>query len=375
MWIPALRLARWLGPWADPAKAPGYVERRELWVEKRELWVEKRDAEPVRTWVYTPGDRRALGSLVFAHGVNPWGPADPRSDRFTRVLAGAGFVVIAPFLRDLIRFDIGGASAADELLAVVAQADAIAGDTALGRPGVFALSFGCLPALSVASSEAAADAISGLVVYGGFGDPAATLRRSVGLGDGADADFVVPDPQVLPAIAYYATGAAAGDAPAPDSAAGAWRRLVEETWGVEAMHEPGAQAARARALADALSEPERSLFLRGCGLSDESRRFFEEQIEKIDLSALDVRPRLSGLRCPVRLMHGVGDRVIHHGQMDVLREAMPVDLDVRCFRTGLFEHSRQPSLSAYASAGMDLAREARTLLGMVRAIAEIGSSR
>ena len=78
------RLARWLGPWADPTRAP-FVRTEQATVEH------------LTVRVYHPRGRTPRATYLIAPGLHYAGPDDPRMDRFCRILAAAGQLVIAPF--------------------------------------------------------------------------------------------------------------------------------------------------------------------------------------------------------------------------------------------------------------------------------------
>src|SRR4051812_21585875 len=79
-------LARWLGPWADSTASPE--------VETRDEEIAGIAARVFRRHDSTRFDRR----VVIAPGLHYAGPDDPRLDRFCRVLAASGHLVIAPFV-------------------------------------------------------------------------------------------------------------------------------------------------------------------------------------------------------------------------------------------------------------------------------------
>ena len=80
-----LSLARWLGPWADAKKAPQVPARDE-------------DLDGMRIRIYG----RHGHPYLIAPGLHYAGPDDPRLDRFCRILANAGHLVIAPFIPDYL---------------------------------------------------------------------------------------------------------------------------------------------------------------------------------------------------------------------------------------------------------------------------------
>src|SRR5580704_6955745 len=91
-------LARWLGPWAHPTAAPAVA-----------LWETRVGATRVRLY----GDDSARSCVLIAPGLHYAGPDDPRLDRFCRILARAGHLVVAPFIRDYLALVPGRRAIAD----------------------------------------------------------------------------------------------------------------------------------------------------------------------------------------------------------------------------------------------------------------------
>jgi len=148
-------LARWLGPWADTTIAP-------------EVAIENAVLDGMRVRLYRPrGAPRA--TYLIAPGLHYAGADDPRMDRFCRVLAAGGHLVVAPFI--------------PSYLALMPDARAIADFTRVfhalprwstQRPVVFSISFGSLLAFALAAEHG--DALDGLVIFGGYADFHETLR-------------------------------------------------------------------------------------------------------------------------------------------------------------------------------------------------------
>ena len=139
-------LARWLGPWADPAKAP-------------EVAIIEDRIDDMRVRIYG-APRRA--TYLIAPGLHYAGADDPRMDRFCRILARAGHLVIAPFIPDYLALMPNARAIADFRRAF----DALPRWSA-HRPVVFSISFGSLLAFALAAEVG--DAIERLVIFGGYG--------------------------------------------------------------------------------------------------------------------------------------------------------------------------------------------------------------
>ena len=75
------QLARWLGPWADSNKAPAVA-------------TEDTAVDELRVRLYRPRDAPRATYLI-APGLHYAGADDPRLDRFCRILASGGHLVVA----------------------------------------------------------------------------------------------------------------------------------------------------------------------------------------------------------------------------------------------------------------------------------------
>lgn len=348
------RLLRWLGPWTDATLVPDRVVRREVEV--------RGGARPFRAWVWRRDDRPPSGSLLLIPGLHFLGPADPRFDRFGRVLARSGLMVLAPFLPDFGRLVVGRDLAPDTeraLDALLAQPD-----RPRGLPGVFSISFGSMPALRLAASRG--DAIARLIVFGGFADFRRTIRFALA-GDGSRANDPLNAPVVFINLVPH-MDVAPGDR---EVLCAAWRRQCERTWGKEENKRPEVFQAVARELASGLPAHVRELFLIGSRAAPGT--------EEIALAALarardafdwvDPRPHLGGIRCDVDLVHGRDDDVIPHEESAALLEAMPPHVRARRHLTGLYGHTRVATPAALLREARAAGGEIASLVGILGAIA------
>src|SRR5262245_23298851 len=103
----SLTLARWLGPWAREASAPGAAERTTLAVRA------DGGRAPFDMSIYLPRGRGTSRTILVAPGLQPAGPGDPRVDRFCRVLAASGAAVAAPFIPDFVSLRLTPAAVDD----------------------------------------------------------------------------------------------------------------------------------------------------------------------------------------------------------------------------------------------------------------------
>ncbi len=336
------RLARWLGPWAAATKAPPVPWRDDL------------DAVTgVRVRIYGSADRE---TFVIAPGLHYAGPDDPRLDRFCRVLAAAGHMVIAPFVPGYLRLVPGADAIADfgRVLDAVPRWEARRAQ----RPVVFSISFGSLLALACA---AARDDIARLVVFGGYADFHATMRFCLS-GDTGSGRVAPRDPLNQPVVMMnLLPHLTAVEADRGELAAG-WRRYVEATWGRPEMKERARFEAVASELAPGVAASARELFLVGIGATPGAEALAYPALERFDARALDPRPYLRQIRCRVDLVHGADDDVIPFEQTHALGAGL-VNADVRTHLTGLYGHTgaSRPTLRASV-------RELATMLRILRAL-------
>lgn len=341
------RLARWLGPWASEARAPGRIERVEEQIDG--------PRGPIRQWIYRP--KRPSGVVLLVPGLHYAGPADPRLDRFARILARAGYLVCAPFLPGFTALRLEP-SLIDDTLAVFDALDHRAGRPP-GKPGIFSISFGSLPALRVAGARA--DRVGSVLVFGGYARWKAALRFSITGGDGVPHD-PLNRPVVFMNLVDYLPGAPAD----PTMLLTAWRRYVHATWGRPEMKVDGAWQAVAKDICDGLPPGLQRLFRLGCGLAPGALDVAEAALAASGQTRawLDPRPHLGAITCPVVVVHGADDDVIPHTEARVLYDALPARVRAGLFVSGLYGHTGK------AGGGTAL-RELRTMLGVLKAMARL----
>lgn len=351
-----IALGRWLGPWAGD-RAPTRTRRREETLEA--------GGRAMRIAVHEPrGAARAV--WVVAPGLHFLGPGDPRLDRFCRVLAAAGFVVVAPYLPDFLSLVIAERASAD-LAVAFERAEEIARAASLPPPALFSISFGSLPAAAVAASELGARARA-LVLFGGFCDFAETVRYSItgrASHEGVTLE-VEHDPLNAPVVHLHMLPLMP---PELDRArlAAAWRAMVERTWG-----KPELKVGRARepfaldvARAHGLEGPLREAFLVGCGLAPGGEALVEAALSRLGAAYAwaDPRPHLARVKPPVAIVHGRGDDVIPYFEAYKIRAALPAGHPHGLHVTGMYGHtgSALPSPRALAGELATLARVLRVL--------------
>jgi pimeloyl-ACP methyl ester carboxylesterase len=333
-----LKLARWLGPWADPTRAPN---------------VSIVDEGVGGVHVRRYGGRRGRTFLI-APGLHYAGPDDPRMDRFCRILARAGHHVIAPFIPDYLALT-PNARAIEDFTRVF---DALPRDD---KPIVFSISFGSLLAFALAAERG--DAIEKLVIFGGYADFHETLRFCLS-GEVEGGRSATRDPLNQPVVIMNLLDLIDHERSLRDELVAGWRRYVERTWGRPEMKVDRKFVEVAEQLAPEVPERVRELFLIGIGARPGATELATPALAKFDARALDPSPYLPRITNRVELVHGVDDDVIPFEQSQVLASQL-THADVRVHITGLYGHTgaRRPPLTALGKELITMARVLRVLAG------------
>jgi pimeloyl-ACP methyl ester carboxylesterase len=343
---PMLALARWLGPWADPAARP-------------DAQVYDEDLEGMQVRIYKPARGRHAKqprrAFLVAPGLHYACADDPRMDRFCRILTTAGHQVIVPYIPDFLALVPTGRAKRDFLRAF----DALPRWTS-ARPVVFSISFGSLLAFALAAERGAA--LERLIVFGGYADLGETLRFSL-TGQVPSGRAAVRDPLNQPVVLMNLLDHL--DPPVADRAALAlaWRRYVERTWGRAELKLDRRFAAIAQELAPAVPASVRELFLVGTGALPGAEALAMPALARFDATALDPSPYLPRITCRVDLVHGVDDDVIPFEHAHALAAALS-SASVRVHLTGMYGHTgaARPPLGAAL-------RELATLTRVLRLLA------
>jgi pimeloyl-ACP methyl ester carboxylesterase len=338
-------LVRWLGPW-EKTGVPRNVTRDE------------RTIGAMRAYLYRPA-REARGIYLIAPGLHFLGPDDPRLDRFCRILAASGVAVLAPFLRDHCGLRVSERST-DDLAAAFEEAERLN----LGKPAVFSISFGSQPAIALAARENYRDRVGALVLFGGFADFRASVRFCLtGRADYQGKELAMThDPLNAPVVWMHLLDVLQLSCDR-ERVLAAWQEMVERTWGKMELKAPGARDPIAHDIAERLAEPDRSIFLLGCGLREGGPAHLETALPLIQqkYAFTDPRAALQRITAPIAIVHGRDDDVIPWFEAEKLKAAAP---NAKLLITGLYGHTGAASVSPRA-----LARELVTMVGVVRTLA------
>lgn len=350
-------LARWLGPWAEGATPRG-VARSAVRLEA--------SRGPMKVYEYACGQPHA--SYLVLPGLHFLGPDDPRLDRFCRVLARAGFFVVAPVIPAYAALTVEPSAVSDARVAY-AHAVRAAARRGLGTPALFSVSFGSTLAFELLADEGLEPRPRGAMIFGGFAELGPTVRfAATGRAEHEGEIHVLPsDPLNLPVVALHLLPyrSLPGDRGELERAL---REMVYRTWGRMELKRHGARAPIADEVAASLSEELRPSFYAACGLGDESEGWFESGLaESIDrLGFFDPGARLARVEAPVTLVHGRDDDVIPYLESLKLERALSGSRRPRLHLTGMYGHtgSSRPPLSS-------IARETAVLTRMLHDLAHL----
>jgi len=317
--------------------------------------------------LYEP-PRSVLGSILLVPGLHFLGPDDPRIVRFATILAHAGILVGCPFLPDFLALRVVPSVVAD----VERVFEAFCAQVGPGAmPGVMSISFGSFPALRLASSPAYAERVGGLLLFGGYADFRRVMQFAL-RGEPGEPHDPVNRPAVFVNLLDGMPFVAARDPERRARVVERWMRFVRAAWGRPELKEERIVHQMARELGADLDDEERELFLLGCGASPGGLEHCLKALDALsDIATdLDPGPYLSGLRCPVVVVHGRDDDVIPVDQAERLVEAMPPGVNVKVFLTGLYGHT---SRTTHPDQGVAPLREVWNMLRILSAIGRISS--
>ena len=335
-----IKLARWLGPWADSTKSPK---------------VDMRDDEldGIRVRIY---GRPGKHTFLIAPGLHYAGADDPRLDRFCKILASAGHLVIAPFIPDYLALT-PNARAVRDFMRVF---DALP-RWSTQKPIVFSISFGSLLAFALAAEKG--DALERLVIFGGYADFHETMKFCL-TGEVASGRKALRDPMNQPVVLMNLLDLIEHEHAQRDALEAAWRKYVESVWGRMELKADRKFVPFAEAIAPEVPESVRELFLIGVGVVPGAVEVVMPALAKFDARELDPTPLLPRVRTRVDLVHGMDDDVIPFEQSHELKAKL-TSADVRVHVTGLYGHTgaQRPPISALAKELATMVRVLRILAG------------
>ena len=348
------RLGRWLGPWASNDHAPDVIRERRVVVPTNAA------LDSVEVWRFRPLEAHPRGTWIIAPGLHFAGPADPRFERFAKILAHAGFDVWAPFIPEYLALRITP-RAFDHFRMVFDAAQNAPGRA--GKVAVFSISFGSLMAFELAAHPSTREQVASLVVFGGYGHFVDTATFCM-TGVVNDTKASAHDPLNLPVLFIHAVDHLV-DAPTDrEVLVSVWRRYLAATWGIESMKHDRRYVVEAERLVDEVPEHLREMFLIGCGVTEGGPRLIDPVLRGPDFEHLDPGPYFADIQCPVHLFHGVDDDVIPHQQLGVLDASLRPHTQVHTYLTGLYGHTRNDQgtgMGGFSDAFGELVTMARML--------------
>jgi dienelactone hydrolase len=325
-------------------------------VTRQEIEIERDGVTLPASFLVPASHREALPGWILLGGLTRMGRFHPQLTRFANALAASGAGVIVPEIPEWRDLKLAPGVTLPTIKAAVRALDARS-EVKPGKFGLSGVSFGAPQAAIAASTDALADRIAQVVSFGGYCDLERTLRCQLtgrhewkGVTHRLD-----PDPYGRWVLAANYLTDTPGCEDAGDVAAALRSLALASTeqrvpaW--DARHDVlkrelrAGLASRHQALFD-LFAPMAGTPLPGGEASERMA---------IDLTAacrrgepqLDPKPALSGMRVPIHLFHGRGDRLVPYTESLRFREGLPAGLPASVTVTELFAHSadnKPPSL-------------------------------
>ncbi len=354
-------MARWLGP---ATSTPPGIEREAITIAHD---------TPFPAYLYRRTQGPLLGAVLISPGLHFAGPEDPRFDRFSRVLARSGALVLAPFLPTYQQMDVTPAAIAElsaALDVLLAQPD-----RPPRKPSVFSISFGSMPALRLAGLRGSE--LSSAVIFGGFSGFQRTLRFALAGdqvfgGEGRRKHDPLNSPVVVQNLLRFVEPRL--DAAQTDAVRQAFRTYCMATWGKAEMKTERGFEGPARAIAETLDGPVRHVFSVATRIEPGVDRMVKDALARAGeaFDWMDPAPHLGRLPMPVTIVHGRDDDVIPFEESVTLAEGLrSKGSDVRLHLTGMFGHTGKASLTELAERASEGADELRSVIAMLRALASL----
>jgi len=291
-------------------------------------------------------------------------------ERLLRIIANAGFVVMAPFIHSYMNLKVEPRAIRDFGAALEALR-ALPDVPSDRRVALFSISFGSLLALSTAGDPRYADEVGGVVVYGGYADWFETVRYCL-TGRVGDTPLGTRDPLNQPVVFMNYVDWLPTPPTDRERLMAGWRAYVEEAWGQTELKSDRAFEPVARRHGDDVHPEDLDLFLTGCGVSGDAEALWLSAHERSGshFSFLDPRPGFANMRCDLYLCHGRDDDVIPLNQVDRIADAAPDHVEVKRFITGMYGHTGTLGPLRLLGMAPALVREVGTMLGMLGALVD-----
>lgn len=314
----------------------------------------------MRAWRYRPERGPVHGSLLLLPGLHFLGPSDARLDRFARVLASSGLLVLAPFLPDYVELILrpsvlrDAERALDALLSTRERPEK--------KPAVMSISFGSLPALHLGATRA--DELSSLTLFGGYANLGETMRFCL-----QGADGIAHDPTNRPVV-FMNLIEHLSEAPFDQRALmDAYNDFITTTWGRPEMRRGGASVAVAAKIHRTIEDPiARALFAESTALEGDPSALLERALRRgrDKLAWLDPAALMRAVRVATYVLHGADDDVIPHTQARRFAEHIPPAHLAGVHVTGLYGHTGSAEVSFAKPA--QIADEIRAMVGAITAL-------
>lgn len=305
---------------------------------------------PVPATLLTPGGGGSpLPGWVTLHGITRPGRKHPTLIRFVRALASSGAAVLVPEVAQWTELHLAPLEAGQILKASILTL-AHRPETAPGRLGAMGFSFGAPSVLMAGADPELAPHLRAVTCFGGYGDLERTAHflfrgEHEWRGEHHSLD---PDP--------YGRWVVAGNLltriPGFEDYGDVARALLKmaQIAGDTQIPSWDGHMVTVGAELEAKVDPARRQLFRELGIAFGTRSPEGRTREIVPLLAraavsssplYDVLSNLQGIRVPVRLIHGRGDRLIPFTETLRVAEAVPDETEKRVYLTGLFSHSRR----------------------------------
>lgn len=349
-----LKLLYWLGPWTPQERAPEDIERHPSSYRSRN------EVQPL--WIYRGKDSK--WPLFLVPGIQHQGPADPRLDRFARVLAHAGYVVGVPALPTMIdlRMEV-------EVIEDVQQAFLGFAASFVARVAVFSISASSIAALHLGVVDRCRSSVSQIMLFGGYRYWSEALIFAMDGWVDADTQLQI-DPLNLPVVLLNVIEGLPLSEGERAELYQAWHRFVCVVWENPNYTQKSAYQPVAEQLASALSPELCDLFLQGCSVKAGGIDLAKSAIQQCarDTDWLDPKPVLTQLQCPLHIAHGREDVVVPYTHAQQIAELVP---QAKVYVTGLAHHAGVNGISHYLGQLPNLLLELVRSIGLLRAMARL----